>query len=60
MMKLSHIVIMTVVAFALVFTGCDSAGAGGGGSSGGSGSDGLPDGRCFRGPHGSGIDHRGR
>ena len=33
MMKLSHIVIMTVVAFALVFTGCDSAGAGGGGGS---------------------------
>jgi predicted small secreted protein len=31
MMKLSHIVILTLVAFALVFTGCDSAGAGGGG-----------------------------
>jgi predicted small secreted protein len=31
MMKLSHIVIMTVVAFALVFAGCDSTGAGGGG-----------------------------
>jgi hypothetical protein len=34
MMKLSHIVILTLVAFALVFTGCDSAGAGGGGGGG--------------------------
>lgn len=30
-MKLTHIVMMTVVAFALLFTGCDSTGAGGGG-----------------------------
>ena len=31
-MKLSHILIMTVVAFAVVFAGCDSTGGGGGGS----------------------------
>ena len=37
MMKHSHIVIMTVVAFALVFAGCDSTGAGGGGGGGGGG-----------------------
>lgn len=33
-MKLSHIVIMTVVVLALLFTGCDSTGAGGGGGGG--------------------------
>jgi len=38
MMKLSHILIMTVVGFALVFAGCDSTGAGGGGGSGSDGS----------------------
>ena len=32
MMKLSHILILILVAAALVFTGCDSAGTGGGGS----------------------------
>ena len=31
MMKLSHIVILTVVVFALLFAGCDSTGTGGGG-----------------------------
>ena len=41
MMKLSHIVILTVVAFALVFTGCDSTGAGGGGGGGNDKEDGT-------------------
>lgn len=39
MMKLSYIVVLTVVVFALLFVGCDSTGAGGGG-----GGDGANDG----------------
>ncbi len=51
MMKLSQVVILTVVAFALVFAGCDSTGAGGGGGNdddSGAGGVTLEDGDLFR------------